>query len=247
LNQSDPSVSRALTSWLATTVSRYSINGLRIDTVPEVNKPFWKQFVAAAQTYAVGEVFNGDPSYVGSYQQPDGPLPGVLSYPLFFALRNVFAKQQSMNQLQTLNQQYAKSLGDVNLTGVFVDNHDNPRFLSQQSDATLYKNALLYGLFSAGIPIVYYGTEQGFNGGKVPANREDLWPTKYAESGSLYTFTKTAVTLRKKLQVWNYEQVRDGDFFIDIPISFRVADTKWVRFNDTARLTSTRLRGGRLS
>ncbi len=40
------------------------------------------------------------------------------------------------------------------------DNHDNARFLSQNGDRTAYRAALTYVLYSTGIPIVYYGTEQ---------------------------------------------------------------------------------------
>ena len=67
-----------------------------------------------------------------------------------------------------------------------MDNHDNARFLNVQSDYQLYKNALVYTLYSTGIPIVYYGTEQGFNGGTDPNNREPLWPTNYNNSTELY-------------------------------------------------------------
>jgi alpha-amylase len=208
LNQSNPSVAQKLTSWVKTTVQKYNIDGLRIDTVPEVDKSFWSAFVASAGIYAVGEVFNGNPQYVGSYQKPNGPIPGVLSYPLFFTLRNVFAKQQSMNQIQSMEKQYKQDMGNLSYIASFVDNHDNPRFLFENPDKTLYKNALLYGLFATGIPIVYYGSEQGFDGGNDPLNREVLWPTKYSESGDLYKFIKTAVGLRKTLQVWEHPQVQ---------------------------------------
>ncbi len=67
--------------------------------------------------YAVGEVFNGDVGYVSGYQAPSGPLPGVLSYPLFFTLRDVFANGKSMNELQSINQAYQSQIGDVNLLG----------------------------------------------------------------------------------------------------------------------------------
>ncbi len=43
------------------------------------------------------------------------------------------------------------------------------------SDWTAYKNALSFVLSST-IPIVYYGSEQGFNGGADPQCRESLWP-----------------------------------------------------------------------
>lgn len=105
-----------------------------------------------------------------------------------------------MWQLQNVNEQYQESMGDVGLLGTiwividwmtlqkgtFIDNHDNARFLSQQSDIQLYKNALVYTLLSEGIPIIYYGTEQGFNGGNDPDNREPLWISNYNQSSTLY-------------------------------------------------------------
>lgn len=56
--------------------------------------------------------------------------------------------------------------------GLFLDNHDQPRFLSVNSDHTLLMNGLTYILFANGIPIIYQGTEQGFNGNGDPYNRE---------------------------------------------------------------------------
>jgi alpha-amylase len=87
---------------------------------------------------------------------------------------------------------------DVSVLGLFVDNHDNARFLSApQSDLSCYKNALLYVLTGVGIPIVYYGTEQAFDGGSGSACRESLWP-HYNQSASLYLFLQTVNAARKK-------------------------------------------------
>lgn len=59
----------------------------------------------------------------------------------------------------------------------------------------------------AGIPIVYYGSEQGFNGGADPNNRESLWP-HYNQNSELFNFVKGMVAARKKFQVWNLPQVQ---------------------------------------
>jgi len=48
-------------------VKTYGFDGIRIDTCPEVKKPFWKEFNVAAGVFAMGEVFNGDPAYVGPF------------------------------------------------------------------------------------------------------------------------------------------------------------------------------------
>lgn len=176
LDQDNPFVSQQLLAWVHSAVSTFGFDGIRVDTTPEVNKAFWKQWNQAAGTYAVGEVFNGDVGYVSSYQ--GSALDGVLSYPLFFTLRNVFAQQQSMYQLQSMDKAYS-AFPDRGLLGTFLDNHDNARFLSIQPDQTLYKNGIVYVLYSTGIPIIYYGTEQGFNGGNDPNNREPLWTSGY--------------------------------------------------------------------
>lgn len=47
-------------------------------------------------------------------------------------------------------------------------------------------NALVYTFMTEGIPVVYYGTEQGFTGSADPDNREPLWPSAYSTSSMAY-------------------------------------------------------------
>ncbi|OKP86123.1 hypothetical protein A3842_06920 [Paenibacillus sp. P3E] len=53
---------------------------------------------------------------------------------------------------------------------IFLDNHDMSRF-TQDSDPSLTDLALVLLLTSAGLPVVYYGTEQYMSGGDDPHNR----------------------------------------------------------------------------
>jgi len=57
----------------------------------------------------------------------------------------------------------------------FLDNHDLPRFLFEKSDPAVLRSALGYLFTWDGIPCVYYGTEQQFDGGVDPKNREDMF------------------------------------------------------------------------
>jgi len=92
------------------------------------------------------------------------------------------------------------------LLGTFIDNHDNSRFLNiSGATVTLYKNALAVVLLSRGIPIIYYGTEQGFSGGDngilsafsgYCGQREVMWP-HYDTSAPLYAFITRVVAARK--------------------------------------------------
>merc|ERR550534_1610333 len=121
-----------------------------------------------------------------------------------------------MNVLDSKIAAIAQDFSDPAALGNFVDNHDNARFLSKKYDFSLYKNALVYTLFSTGIPIVYYRSEQGFKGGNDPNNREPLWTTGFNTGSELYKFIQTAVSARKKWNVWNFPQVRryvDSNFY----------------------------------
>jgi alpha-amylase len=88
----------------------------------------------------------------------------------------------------------------------FLDNHDLERFLFHD-DATpeMLRNALFYLLTWDGIPCIYYGTEQEFEGGNDPMNREDMWlgnPHRGFEpfdtSHRTYRFTRDMIDLRRE-------------------------------------------------
>jgi len=64
-----------------------------------------------------------------------------------------------MYQIRTTLEGEKKAFHDMDALGVFIDNHDNPRFLSMTYSIPLFKSALTFALFAQGIPIVYYGSE----------------------------------------------------------------------------------------
>ncbi|GAM17067.1 hypothetical protein SAMD00019534_002420, partial [Acytostelium subglobosum LB1] len=213
LDQNNTFVRQSLLNWIHNITAFYGFDGIRVDTVPEVEPDFWTQYNAAAGMYAVGEVYNGDVGYVASYQEV---LDGLLSYPLFFTLRDVFASQQSMFGLQSMLQDYASSFKNVAYLGTFIDNHDQVRFLNQQPDLALYRNAITYVLTGVGIPIIYYGTEQEFNGAADPDNREPLWPTQFDTTVPMYQFIKTINAYVKQTALSQYDQVQryaDDSFY----------------------------------
>jgi alpha-amylase len=57
----------------------------------------------------------------------------------------------------------------------FVDNHDLARYLFDDPRVESLYNALFYLMTFDGIPAIYYGTEQLFDGGVDPKNREAMW------------------------------------------------------------------------
>jgi alpha-amylase len=136
---------------------------------------------------------------------------------MFYTLRNVFQGRQSMNQFEGRINEYRSKFPDWSVLGTFVDNHDNARFLAGQSDYQLYKNALTYVILAEGIPIVYYGSEQGYMGGNDPNNREDLWRMKWSTTNQLYAHIATLNQARKQMKPWTagdqVQRYSDDNFY----------------------------------
>ena len=115
--------------------------------------------------------------------------------------------------------------GAVNAAGVgvsprhllvnFLDNHDVPRFmftgagnypedprfgLDLETRRKMLENALLFLLTEDGIPCIYYGTEQNFQGGNDPGNREDMWAVEnpYDTNSPTFQWIRKVSAARKK-------------------------------------------------
>ena len=66
----------------------------------------------------------------------------------------------------------------------FLDNHDNPRFLStseSNNNTNRLEVALAFLYTTRGIPCLYYGTEQGFDGTTDPNDREDMFAGEFKD------------------------------------------------------------------
>ncbi|KAL3460077.1 glycoside hydrolase superfamily [Aspergillus heterothallicus] len=169
--------------WISWLVTEYSFDGLRIDTVKHVEKDFWSGFTEAAGVYTVGEVWDGDPTYLAGYADS---MDGLLNYAIYYPMNRFYQQTGSSQDIVDMHDQISSLFPDPSALGTFIDNHDNPRWLSVKNDVSLLKNALAYVILARGIPIVYYGTEQGYAGGADPANREDLWRSGFSTDADLY-------------------------------------------------------------
>jgi alpha-amylase len=175
----------------------------------------------------MGEVFNGDPGYVGGYQ---GPVTALFNYPMYYTIRDVFGSKQSMMGIKNRFNEEGGHFSDVDALGLFVDNHDNARFLNQYKDQRMFKNALTFALTSRGIPFFYYGSEQAYGGGNDPQNRESLWQDMNTNS-DIYQMTAAINKARKSTQSFNHpsdeKYVMDnfyafarGDMFVALTNSY---------------------------
>jgi alpha-amylase len=126
LDQNNSYVRSYLKNWVKDLVSKYSFDGIRIDTIPEVPKDFWKEYGQSAGVFQMGECFNGDPAYVGPYQND---ITALFNYPMYYTIQDVFGRGKSMSLIKQRYDAEASYFKDIDALGVFVDNHDNARFL----------------------------------------------------------------------------------------------------------------------
>ena len=144
LDQDNPYVRSTLKSWIKDTIAKYDIDGIRIDTVHLVKRPFWGEYTKEAGCYAVGEVFNSNIDYVSSFQ---GYVPALLNYPMYWTMKNVWMKAESMYNLRTIIETENAKFKDATVLGTFTDNHDNSRFLFDHKDLQHYKSAIAFTLY----------------------------------------------------------------------------------------------------
>lgn len=225
LAQENSWVRQTLKDWVKNLVNTYNFDGIRIDTIPEVPKDFWSEYGEAAGVFQMGECFNGDPAYVGPYQNH---LTGVFNYPMYYTIGDVFGSGQNMSKIKNRYDAESQHFKDIDALGVFVDNHDNARFLHNHpgKNAQL-RSATVFSLTTRGIPFVYYGTEQYYGGGNDPANRESLWNDMNTNS-DLYQIIKKVNDQRKKSQIWNeqwIERYHEQNFYAFSRGKFLVALT----------------------
>lgn len=143
----------------------------------------------------MGEILDGGVPYNAPYQEV---MDSVLNYPLYYQLGYAFQTVgANLKALSDLHDQMATAMKDTTLLGTFLDNHDQPRYASTVKDVGLISNAFAYPFVSDGVPILYYGQEQGFTGGGDPGNREPMWTSKYDTSVIGYKYAKQLNLLRK--------------------------------------------------
>jgi alpha-amylase len=169
--------------------------------------------------YIFGESFDGDDMLNGSYTI-NTSFDGIVYFPqLFDVYDGVFANATLGNQSGTAvieslwkqryvdysNKPQANGIVNAQQQGVpptealvnFIDNHDVGRFLfSSNGDKAGLRNALVLNMTAQGVPCLYYGTEQDFDGGNDPANREVLWNTNFATTGTTFTWFQTLAKIR---------------------------------------------------
>ncbi|KAJ7079507.1 glycoside hydrolase family 13 protein [Mycena crocata] len=199
IDTEDPQIVATLNKWIKDTVEEYGVDGVRIDTVKHIRRDFWTDFTSSAGVFTLGEVLSDNASYVASYI---GAVDAVLNYPAWYELITAFASTSgNLSALQATpalaSLAPASAAKGAVLSAAFLENHDQPRFPSYTMDSALTKNAMTWPFVGDGMPIMYYGQEQGYQGGGDPSNREALWLSGYETNKPFVAHVKSLNAVRK--------------------------------------------------
>lgn len=193
LRTEDPRVLAIMIDIWSWWLEQTGCDGFRVDTVKHVDMPFWYAWLAAMRRHAAqngkeeffifGEVYSAEDSICAPYTWPDADgrrgFDAVFNFSIAEAIRDVFARERSVARIAaSIDNQKLYAAGSWKRQMLFVDNHDMSRFLAvADGDERILREALvfLYGL--PGVPLLYYGTEQGYRGGTGPdwENRESMF------------------------------------------------------------------------
>lgn len=184
-------------------IETYRIDGFRIDTAKHVDIELWQQFapaiIEAAEAAGVahftmfGEVFDYDVSAVSRFTTV-GMLPSALDFPLQGTMRWVFSQNGPTSALADLfrsDDAYTDADSSALMLMSFLGNHDIGRFghflaadgPSRSDQEKLIRAGLAHAflMFARGVPVIYYGDEQGFTGdGDAEGARQDMMPSLVA-------------------------------------------------------------------
>lgn len=223
LDTASPAVRRALRESYAHWIREAGVDGFRVDTAFYVPEDYFVDFLSSPDPAApgvlhvaralgkrdfhvFGEGFGIDrpgeevqARRIDAYQRVPGGLPAMINFPLYGSLGDVFARGAPAAELAFRIESTMRLFADPHRMPTFVDNHDVDRFLAGGDEAGL-RQALLAMLTLPGIPVIYYGTEQGFTerrasmfaGGWGSGGRDHFDP-----SAPLHRFLRDAIALRR--------------------------------------------------
>lgn len=197
LASEDPATADLLIRLARWWVRETDVDGVRVDAIRHLDSGFVTRFCSKLRQYAAG-LGKRNFLIIGEYSTTtDEPLAECLAlgvgsvylYPEYRRQSWALHGQAPASSLADSTALARRTLGEyAHDHGVrFIDNHDVYRFLRDREPLGRLHAALAFGLFSAGIPLLYYGTEQAFRQATqrlerecsadraAPDNREDMF------------------------------------------------------------------------
>lgn len=186
---------------------RLGIDGWRLDVgfdLGYVNNALIASRVKSVslEKYVVTETWN----FPAGWEMVDG----IMNYHFRETVLG-YLKGERINMAQALRSAFERT---KNIYGCWniLDSHDTPRLATVLPDKKLRKLAIVLQFTYPGVPMVYYGTEIGMEGGPDPENRAPMiWDEKLWDN-ELRDFYKKLISLRRKeiaLKVGAFEVLND--------------------------------------
>lgn len=231
----NPVVRNLLRGYFRYWIDKAGIDGYRIDTALYVEPDFFEGFIndtdpdnMGVRAYGIykgkkdfinfGEAFSQNEAVVGSYTKSNTGTPrmdGMIYFPLRYALADTISSGGKTSAIGTVlkNRYTKKYYADPDRLVTFIDNHDMDRWgQTMKGNTELMKAAYNIMYTIPGIPQVYYGSEQGFNG----ECREGMFKGSYCTpgtvqsrdcfetSGDWYTYFQNLNKMRRENNVFRY-------------------------------------------
>ncbi len=232
LNSENPVVRRALRDSYGYWIRAVGVDAFRLDTAFYVPQEAIADFMYAKDPaapgvmrvaratgrngfFVFGEGFGIDKPYedqqarkIESYVRDAKGRPvlqGMLNFPLYGSVGDVFARGRPTAELGFRIRNVMQTHSRAHWMPSFVDNHDVDRFLAG-GDTVALQQGLALIMTLPGVPVIYYGTEQGFT-----EQRAAMFKGGFGSGGvdhfdahaPLYAFVQRVSQLRRAHRVFS--------------------------------------------
>jgi glycosidase len=233
LNTENPRVREALRRSYGFWIREAGVDAFRVDTAFYVPPDYFRDFLHADDPqqpgilrvaeatgrrnfHVFGEGFGIDKPFEETQSRKiesfvrgaDGQalMPAMINFPLYGTGIDIFAKGHPTREMRHRIETMMRVHESPHLMPSFVDNHDVDRFLANGGMAALQQNLLLI-MTLPGIPVLYYGTEQGFTeqrGAMFKTGFGSGGRDRFDESAPLYRSLQTMTALRKSQKLFTH-------------------------------------------
>ncbi|HCI29558.1 MAG TPA: cyclomaltodextrinase, partial [Fervidobacterium sp.] len=155
-------------------------------------------------------------------------------------------------ELDTIGGSLISAFSDTpNIYGCWnmLDSHDSERIASMIPDKSLRKLAIVLQFTYPGVPVVYYGSEIGMEGGKDPECRDTMKWDESKWDNDLREFYKKLIEVRKSevaLKVGSFEVLNEDPLIFLRKAPYMLDDIVVGINRDTERKVAVPIKDGRL-
>ena len=242
LKTENPVVRNLLRGYFRYWIDKVGLDGYRIDTAKYVEPDFFEDFINSTdcnnmgvREYGLskgkhdfidfGEAWDQSETLVGSYTKDSSGnkrMDSMIYFPLRFTMTDAISSGGKTNGLSaTFNVRMTGIYDNPNRLVTFVDNHDTDRWgQTMKGNIELQKAAYNIIYTITGVPQVYYGSEQGFDGqcrqamfkggfkDEGTVNDEDYFYDYEHDGNEWYAYFTNLNKMRKENRVFRYNLLK---------------------------------------